>query len=127
MALCSPDYMTLTRSYIVIVPETLVAEDLAETIAEFDRAAEVICARTDAAAAAALKALGRVEIAFVASTPRGFVGSTLHEEIVQRGGRVVLMGVEAERTGPTGQFDVLAQPFDTDSVLARLRSGPRVG
>jgi hypothetical protein len=110
-----------------MVPEALVAEDLAETIAEFDRSAEVICARTNDAAAAALKALGTVEIAFVASTPSGFIGSALHADIVQRGGRVVLMGVEAECAGPTGLFDVLAQPFDTDTVMLRLRSGPRAG
>jgi len=42
---------------------------------------------------------------------------------VERGGRVVLLGVEAEAAGPSPVYDVLPQPFDTDAVLATLLNG----
>ena len=114
--------VSVRRTYLIVVSEMLVAQDIAQTIADFDAAADVIFAKCTAEAEAALAWSDTVAIAFVASRPQNFVGSTLAGAISARGGRVVLLGVEAEATGPTSGFDVLSQPFDTDSLIARLRA-----
>lgn len=111
------------RSYLVLVRETLVACDLAQTIVEFDPQARVICATSVEEAEAALADLTSVEIAFVAEGPTRFAGTPLHVGLTIRGGRVVLLGLEAEDHGPSSVFDVLMQPFNTDAVVAKLRAG----
>ena len=115
--------MVRTRSYLVLVPEAVIATDLAQTIALFDPGAEVICVRSMVEAEAALPLVDAVEIAFVAGCPSRFVDSALHRGIAERGGRVVMLGIEAEVAGPTPVFDVLPQPFDTDAVLTKLMAG----
>jgi len=117
------DRIVRPRSYLVVEPEALIATDLAQTIVSFDPDARVICARSLAEAEASLLQIGSLEIALVAGCPSRFVGSALHCGIVERGGRVVLLGVEAEASGPTPAFDVLPQPFDTNAVVRRLRAG----
>lgn len=123
MTYLSPDRMIRSRNYLVQVTEAVVAFDIAQTITDFDPASEVICVRSFAEAEQALSTIGTLEIAFVADCPGRFVGSALHRRLVERGGRVVLLGLEAETTGPTPMFDVLAQPFNTDAVLAKLHAG----
>lgn len=117
------DHTTMNRSrnYVVVVTETLVAYDIALTIADYDSAANVICANSTGDAEAMLADIASVEIAFVTGSPAHFFRSTLHETLIKRGCRVVLLGIEAEVTGPTPEFDVLAQPFDTAAVLAKLQ------
>lgn len=115
-----PSCLAKTRSYLVLVPEMLVAQDIALTIADFDPAAEVICAKSQHEAQAALGRVGALTLAFVSDRPSTFVQSPLASAIAERGGRVVMLGIEAENTGPTETFDVLHQPFDTDAVMAKL-------
>ncbi len=99
-----------------MVPETLVAQDIALTIADFDPAAAVIFAKSAAEAETALGSVAHLAVAFVSDRPSTFVPSALASAIADRGGRVVMLGIEAESTGPTPQFDVLTQPFDIDAV-----------
>ena len=128
MSLSCVQLMPVTCAYIILVSETLVAQDIAQTIADFDPGAEVILARTAEEAEAALCEIDTVAVAFIGGNPRGFVGSPVAKAIAERGGRAVLLGVEAEATGATADFDVLAQPFDTDAVLGKLRPvSPPVG
>jgi len=115
--------MTLNDAYIILVSETLVAQDIAQTIADFDPAAHVILVTNPAEIETALADVGSLSVAFIAGNPHSFVGSPVEQAIRARGGRTVLLGVEAETTGPTADFDVLAQPFDTDAVLNKLRTG----
>lgn len=128
MAYLDLEPMIRSRSYLVQVTERVVAHDIAQTIAEFDSGSDVICAHSMAEAEAALSSIDSVEVAFVAGCPNRFVGSSLHRGLVERGGRVVLLGIEAEVNGATPVFDVLAQPFDTAAVLATLAaSHPKLG
>ena len=123
MAQTRLDLANRTPSYLVLVPEMLVAHDIALTISDFDAGAVVICARSKGEAVAALYLVSTLEIAFIADCPGVFLGSDLHSHILAKGGRVVMLGVEAERKGPTSVFDVLCQPFDTEAVIAKLRAG----
>ncbi len=116
------DLLSRSRAYLVLVTETVVACDIAQTISDFDTTAYVVCAATISEAEAAMTDLESVEIAFVAGCPRKFDGSALHRDLVMRGARIVLLGIEAEVVGPTPAFDVLSQPFDTDAVLAKLQA-----
>ncbi len=109
------------RTYLVFIKETLIARDIAEIITDFDPDADVICAASLADAQSSLVDARTVEIAFVAGAPSAFLETPLHHSIVARGGRLVLLGLEAEAVGPTSIFDVLTQPFDTSAVMAKLR------
>ena len=116
--------MSRFRTYLVLVTETVVAYDIALTISDFDRSAKVICATSMAEAEAAIAQTDSVEIAFIADCPTSFTGSALHHDLVVRRARIVLLGIDAEVSGPTPAFDVLEQPFDTDAVLAKLQAVP---
>lgn len=115
--------MTPCRTYLVMVTETVVAYDIAQTIVDYDFSANVICAASLTEAVATLTGIDSVEIAFIAGCPARFSGSELHRDLVMRGARIVLLGIEAEETGPSPVFDVLSQPFDTDAVVAKLQAG----
>ena len=108
------------RTYLIVMQQVLIAQDLALTIADHDPRANVIVASTPAEAEAALAPVAHVVIAFVADAPSLFQESTLARTITARGGRVVLLGDEAEDIGPTPQWGVLDQPFSTDAVLKHL-------
>lgn len=109
-----------SHNYLVLVAEILVAQDIALTIGDFDPAAQVIIANTTAEAEKAVSAVSGLDMVFATERPSQFVGSPLAAAIGRLGARVVLLGIEAEASGPTPFFDVLPQPFDTDAVLARL-------
>lgn len=121
------DLMNRHRNYLVVMTEALVACDLAQAIEEFDPSAKVISVSSVEDAEAALADLATVEIAFVARGPTRFAGTALHRSLVVRGGRVVLLGLDAEDHGPSPVFDVLSQPFDTDAVVEKLKAGIAAG
>jgi hypothetical protein len=109
-----------TATYLIVLRELLIAQDLALTIADHDAAAHVIIASTAAEAVAALQLVAVVAKAFVGIPPDAFAGSDLADAIARRRGRVILLGVEAEEHGPTQGWDILAQPFMTETVMAKL-------
>jgi hypothetical protein len=113
-------------SYLVVLRHVLVAQDIAQAIAEWDPAAavagRVLVAREPMEALDRLDGVARLAVAFVAAPPAAFRGSVLAALIAARDGRVVLMGEEAE-LAPDG-YPVLARPFrtgDVHALLARLR------
>lgn len=116
------DVLPQPLTYIVRVSETLVAQDLAQTIVDFDPGATVVFATTLQEAVAALDGAAALAVAFISGNPDDVLGCGLSRAITDRGGRVVLLGLEAEARGPSAAFDVLLQPFDTDAVVAKLRA-----
>ena len=108
------------QNYLIVMREVVIAQDLALTITDSDPGAQVIIAATEAEAVAALGSVQSLVLAFIADRPARFARSGLARAVAQRGGRVVLLGDEAEATGPTKAWDVLEQPFNTDAVLAKL-------
>lgn len=114
------DTLNAPRTYLIVMKEVLIAQDLALTIGDYDADASIIIARTLAEAEAALTTVDEVALAFVANAPSQFVTSLLSRTIKERKGRVVLLGSEAEEVGPTRCWAVLNQPFSTDAVLKLL-------
>ena len=107
-------------AYLVVLGDYLVAQDLAESIACHDPAAEVIVRHTMAEAVAAMESVARIEVAFVGDAPTRFAASQLAQAIRSKGGRVVLLGDEAEATGEAAGWSVLHRPFSLSLVLACL-------
>lgn len=107
-------------TYLIVMREVLIAQDIAQTIADHDPGAQVIIALTVAEAIAALEPVTELVIAFIADQPARFGQSVLSVAITARGGRVVMLGEDAETTGPNRNWDVLYQPFTTDAVIERL-------
>lgn len=112
-------------TYLIVLRETLVARDLAMMIAEHDPNAEVIIAESLDVAAGALESVKCLSHAFVAANPEKFAGSTLFKAVMERNGRSILLGPEAEAVGPTQDWDVLQQPFFTDTALALIKKSQR--
>ena len=102
--------------------EGLIAQDLSMTIKDYDTGARVIVADTAAKARAALADVTSLVVAFIAHRPSEYAGSQLAQTISARGGRVVLLGAEAEATGPSDDWGVLYQPFSTECVLEQMPS-----
>ncbi len=107
-------------TYLVVVPEVLIAQDLKLTITDYDAGAQVIQATTVADAEIALTGVKALAVAFLADQPNNFANSPLARAIARRGGRVVLLGEGAKTTGPTDHWGVLQMPFSTAAVLALL-------
>lgn len=107
-------------NYLVVIDEVLIARDIALTITDQEPEASVLIASSLTEAEEALSKVSNLVLAFVNVRPRTFAESALAQAISKRGGRVVLLGYEAEAVGPNPLWDVLMQPFDTAAVLARL-------
>jgi hypothetical protein len=109
-----------TASYLIVLKDYLVALDLAESISEFDAGAQIVARHSAVCAIAALEAIERVAVAFVDAGLDQFVALGLQRMISDRGGRVVLMGDEAESAGEARGYCVLHRPFSQGLVLSHL-------
>ena len=112
---------------LVMMQDTVVAQDLALTISDCHPDARVIVAATPADALAQLAAVPQIWLAFVSARPRTFAQSAFAKAISARGGKVVMLGVEAEQAGPTVDWCVLPQPFTTEVVVRKLLACGRQG
>lgn len=113
-------------TYLIVLRHVLVAQDIALTIAEFDPGARVVTAASVAEAMSLLPSVERLVMAFVGRGPDAYRASPLAQAVKDRGGRVVLMGEEAEEEGEAQGFAVLARPFGTGNIMAHL-DGERCG
>ena len=111
----------IAPTYLVVIGEVLIAQDIALTITDHDPAATVLIATSMIDAEDAVAEAASLVVAFVASRTATFAASRLFQRIKDRGGRVVLLGNDAEATAPSPDWDVLAQPFDTAAVVKALR------
>jgi hypothetical protein len=109
-----------TRTYLILLKDYLVAQDLEESIAAHDPAAEVIVRQSMASALSALEATQQIAVAFVDVEPLHCRASGLADMIRSRGGEVILMGDEAEEKGEALGWKVLHRPFSEGLVLAHL-------
>lgn len=116
---------TKGATYLIVLRQAVVAQDLALMIAEYDPAAQVIVASSQELGAAALDSVQCLSHAFVAANPDKFAGSALAKAILARKGRSILLGSEAEAVGPTQDWDVLQQPFFSDAALALITKRQR--
>lgn len=103
--------------YVIVLGQVVVAQDIAQAIAEFDPDATVITTprREDAVAAvAALK--GRLMLGFMNTPPRLLPEDALAQTTRERGGRVVLIHDEADTAGEADDYWVLQRPFTSEAV-----------
>jgi hypothetical protein len=107
-------------AYLIVLRHVVGAQDIALTIADFDGGAAVVRAASADEGLVALDGVARLAVAFVAEGPRRFAGSALQGAIARRGGRVVLIGEEAEAEGEAAGYAVLARPFASAAVVAHL-------
>ena len=117
-----PDKSSAQGAYLVVVSDYIVSQDLAETVADFVPDAKVIVRPTIGDALQALERVERVAVAFVGDRPARFANSPLAAMIHAKGGRVVLLGDEAEVEGPAEGWAVLQRPFSLSLVQTLLAS-----
>ena len=110
-------------TYLIVLRHVLVAQDIALTIADVDPQARVVTAASEAETLTKLGDVDRLAVAFVGQSPRAYEGSALAEAIGRCGGRVVLLGEEAEAEGAAMGYAVLVRPFSTGSILSHLVDG----
>lgn len=119
--MCPNDARPLSRhAFLIVLDDSIVAQDLAETVSEHDPAAGLIPCRTLDEAIAALAHVERIAVAFVEAGPAEFAASPLAGLIAAKGGRVVLIGDDAEDSARMCGHAVLQRPFSTEMVLALL-------
>jgi len=107
-------------TYLVVMREVLVAQDLCLTICDFDPAARVIIASGLEAAIAELANVPSLAVAFVEERHTPVAASDLAAAIARRGGRVVVLGEQAGAQAPARDWDILQKPFVTEQVLSLL-------
>ncbi len=107
-------------TFLVVLDDVLVARDLAQTAAEFSPACDVVVTTTSALALVALADVVNLNAAFLGMEPDAFDGSALQAAIATRGGRVFLLGEEAERLGRGEGWEALVRPFTSDAVKTAL-------
>lgn len=107
------------NTYLLLVPDPLVARDLAETVAEFDAGARILLARSAAEAAGRIAREAQLSVAFLWLAPEA--ARPLVPPLVVRGARVVLIGPEADEHRAVWGGEHLPMPFSTPMVLCLLR------
>lgn len=113
-------------TFLIVVREVVVGQDLAETIAEDRPNARVIIVATLEDALVSLADVATLEIAFIAADPAVLESSRLTPALAARGGQVVLMGVWADHPPATSSWKLLPFPFTTEDVLRLMAAGHRL-
>lgn len=107
-------------TYLIMVRDSIVSKDIAETIADFEVTARVLEATGPDRALRALETVQRLAVAFVEIAPRTFAGSELAAAIAARSGRVIFLGDAAEEEPASSAYLVLQRPFSSDVLLRYL-------
>lgn len=107
--------------YVIVLGQVVVAQDIAQAIAEYDPGATVITTPRREDAVAALYGMeGRLAAVFINTPPRLLADDRLGTAARARGGQIVLIHDEAEVEGERDGYLVLPRPFTTDLVVATL-------
>ena len=102
----------------------LVAVDIGQAIADFVPRANIIIVQRASEAGEALKSVESIHVAFLGLAPDSEKGRHLADAVRARGGRLVLIGEEAEDQVPGRDWTLLERPFDTDAVLMAIKGVP---
>ncbi|AMY69684.1 hypothetical protein FALB51S_03370 [Frigidibacter albus] len=109
------------NAYLVVLKHVVVAEDLAQIVAEFDPGAEVLHMRDTSAALQAVREIGAMRLAFLIDDRHVEGWADLVAGIMARGGQVVLIPrSEGIVTAPFADCLILDRPFTTEMVKATL-------
>lgn len=103
--------------YVIVLGQVVVAQDIAQAIAEYDPDATVITTPRREDAVAAVAALrGKLVLGVMNTPPRLLHDDVLAQATLARGGRIVLIHDEAEVEGEADGYWVLQRPFTTEAV-----------
>lgn len=116
------------ETYLIAVKSFVILQDLADTVREFDRAAHILGCGHVEELPERLALTERVAIVFAEAGPRDVAALCLDEAVRMRGGRLVLLGDDAEDewdAGPasTRRWPTLLRPFNSQSVLSLILAG----
>lgn len=112
--------MESRRTYLVIEPFGVIAQDLAISIADFDTHAEVRIATSLDDPELHIHASDTVALAIVNADPAVFAQSSLASALVARRAKIVLIGDAAEQANEFAGFPVMHRPYAPESVIALL-------
>lgn len=107
------------NAYLILVPDPLIARDLAETVSEFDAGARILLARSAAEAVERIAREAQITLAFLWLAPEA--AGPLVPALAVRGARVVLFGPEADERRAMWRGEHLPMPFSTQMVMCLLR------
>jgi hypothetical protein len=109
-----------TRSYLILMDAGVIACDLTQIVLFYDPQATVTLVQTIAAAVAHLDGSASLTTAILWIGPGAAVGSGLADAIRARGGRLHLIGDDAETADAETRWSVILRPFSTESIIAVL-------
>jgi len=114
------------EAYLVVMKHVVVAEDLAQIVADFEPGAEVLHVRDTPAALEAMRDIAALRLAFLIDDRHVEGWSDLVASILDRGGRVVLIPrSEGVKAAPFTDCLILDRPFTTEMVQAILDAALR--
>jgi hypothetical protein len=106
--------------YVIMLKQALIAQDVAEAIAQHEPGAKVIIARDDRSAVDALDGRGPLKAVFVDTGPQDFADMAIAAVALAAGALVILTGEAAEQAA-SGGWLVLRKPFTDEQLLDLLR------
>jgi hypothetical protein len=113
-----------TATYVVMSQDYVVLTDLCDTILEFDPAAHLLHATTLASAIAFISSSERIAVAILEAGPGRISQTGLDTMVRAKGGRLVLLGSDAEEEDEAGapptRWTVLTRPFSAEAVCTIL-------
>jgi hypothetical protein len=110
-----------TRSYLILMDAGVIACDLTQIVLFYDPQATVTLVQTVAAAAAHVDGSARLTTAILWIGPGAAVASGLEAAIRAKGGRLHLIGDDAETEDEGERWSVILRPFSTESIIAVLK------
>lgn len=110
---------TVSRTCVIALKHFVVAQDIAQALADFDPGIHVILV-TDPQSIVLSPDMEQVWLAFLGLAPSRVADDPLAQAVLQRGGRLVLINDEAEEVGDSADWWVLRRPFTTDAILSLL-------
>lgn len=109
-------------TYVVVIRDPIVAQDVAGAIAHLDPSARILVAAMNPHEAVGLLGdVTAVAVAVLEADPRTLRATTFGAALEARGARIILIGDAAEEAGEAGDYRVLMRPFGNEALLAVLR------
>lgn len=107
--------------YLIAVRDFVVRKDLEDTVLDFDPAAVVLTATSCAEALGRIRMRDKLAVVFVEAGPIKVSASGIEDMVRSRGGRLVLLGDDAEDAvdaQSAGRWSTLQRPFFSQTVLS---------
>lgn len=114
-------------SYLILVQSMIVTLDIRLAIADAVPFADIVVVHDAAEAGRTLDGMESIHVAFLELAPDSDACLSLGQVVRRLGGRVVLLGDEAEDLGPRQDWTVLERPFTNGCILAALTDPAQAG